>query len=614
MSASLVLCAGLLFPATVQQPGPLAPLPEYRTIDGTGNNPLRPYSGSTGILLRRFVATDYADGIGEPTGAERPSARAISGDVAQQKRAAPSTAGVTDFVWQWGQFLDHDIDLTPIASPPEPFDVQVPTGDPWFDPQGTGTATIPLNRSDYEWENGVREQLNEITAWIDASNVYGSDPVRARELRTLDGTGRLKTSAGATCLPFNENGLPNAPSASEPTFFVAGDVRANEQVGLTAMHTLFVREHNHWAARCALANPGVMSGDETLPVRRAPSSAPRCRRSPTASSCPVLLGPGGATARTGLSPLRDRRPASPTSSPPRPTGFRPQHALADSCCAWRPIGCRSIAAGNLPLELTPSSTRARCTSIRRRHRSVPAARPEPASVARRSTTYAGRRGSQLPVRPPRVGRVRPRFALNIQRGRDHGLPSVQRRAPRATASTRSTRVQRGEPPTRTRCARASPRSYVSVDERSRPLGRRCLAEPHQRGAMVGETAARRTGRPIPRDCVTATASGTRTTSRRLGSRRSSSKGWRTSSGATRASTKRSPTTCSTSSSEPLSSGPALSPASAPFPPNRAGEQPGAPWGAAVGALEAGGCNAATLLGRRPLGGATAATPVPRTRT
>jgi hypothetical protein len=74
--------------------------------------------------------------------------------------------------------------------------VPVPQGDPFFDPQATGTQVIGLDRSHYHGVNGTREQINEITAYLDASMVYGSDLARAMELRALDGTGRLKMSAG----------------------------------------------------------------------------------------------------------------------------------------------------------------------------------------------------------------------------------------------------------------------------------------------------------------------------------------------------------------------------------------------------------------------------------
>ncbi len=66
----------------------------------------------------------------------------------------------------------------------------MPAADPQFDPTNTGTQVIALDRSDYEVDSeGVRQQVNSISAFIDASNVYGSDEERASALRTLDGTG-----------------------------------------------------------------------------------------------------------------------------------------------------------------------------------------------------------------------------------------------------------------------------------------------------------------------------------------------------------------------------------------------------------------------------------------
>ncbi|MEK9662616.1 MAG: peroxidase family protein, partial [Alphaproteobacteria bacterium] len=57
--------------------------------------------------------------------------------------------------------------------------------------------------------------------------------------------GHMATSIG-NMLPYD----PNSPG-----MYLAGDVRANEQIGLTSMHTLFVREHNFWADRLAAVNP-----------------------------------------------------------------------------------------------------------------------------------------------------------------------------------------------------------------------------------------------------------------------------------------------------------------------------------------------------------------------
>lgn len=167
--------------------------------------------------------------------------------------------GTTDYLWQWGQFLDHDIDLTDGVDPPEAEPIAVPAGDRFFDPAGTGNATIRFNRSIYDPNSGLglgnpRQQINEISSFIDASNVYGSDLERSTALRVLDGTGRLKTSAG-NLLPFNDEGFPNAGGSGDE-LFLAGDVRANEQAALAALHTLFVREHNRLVRKLARKHRG----------------------------------------------------------------------------------------------------------------------------------------------------------------------------------------------------------------------------------------------------------------------------------------------------------------------------------------------------------------------
>ena len=232
----------------------------YRSIDGQGNDISHPQRGAAGTRLRRLTSAAYADGVSAPAGPDRPSARAISDAIIAQSESIPSRAGLSGFVFQWGQFVDHDLDLTALASPVEEFDVPVPPWDPIFDPTNTGTAVLPFFRSKYDPATGTgpdnpRQQLNEITSFLDASMVYGSSEDRAHALRTLSG-GRLLTSSG-NLLPRNTLGLPNVDNgAARPEqYYVAGDLRANEQPGLTAMHTLFMREHNRWCDVLAPAHP-----------------------------------------------------------------------------------------------------------------------------------------------------------------------------------------------------------------------------------------------------------------------------------------------------------------------------------------------------------------------
>ena len=234
------------------------------SFDGTGNNIAHPTWGSDNTALIRVAPPAYADGASAPTvGAPaRPSARLVSNTIVDQGSAdSVNDRQMAAMVYAWGQFIDHDLDLTNAASPAESFNIAVPKGDPSFDPNGTGTQVIPLTRSQYTTVNGVRQQINTISAFLDGSMVYGSDQATADKLRSGQG-GRMKTSAG-DLLPLNNAAtfptgtLPMANAGPTPSsqLFAAGDVRANENVELTSMQTLFVREHNRLADRIRQGNP-----------------------------------------------------------------------------------------------------------------------------------------------------------------------------------------------------------------------------------------------------------------------------------------------------------------------------------------------------------------------
>ncbi len=112
---------------------------------------------------------------------------------------------------------------------------------------------IPLTRSVYDPSTGTgannpRQHVNATTTWIDASQVYGPDVDLAAQLRTHH-QGQLKTSA--------HNLLPDGPTppGSPITPMLAGDERVNEQLGLTSMQTVFMREHNRLAKRIAAQQP-----------------------------------------------------------------------------------------------------------------------------------------------------------------------------------------------------------------------------------------------------------------------------------------------------------------------------------------------------------------------
>jgi len=440
---------------------------EFRTIDGVGNNGQHPEWGAAGEPFLRLAAADYGDGAHTPAGAHRPSARAISNHVASQTQPMPNPAGASDYLWMWGQFLDHDLTETPVAAPPEAFDIQVPSGDTWFDPGATGTATIPLERSSYDTVAGVRQQVNLITAFIDASNVYGSEPARAAELRTLDGTGRLKTSAG-DLLPFNVNGFHNA-GGSDPTLFLAGDIRANEQVALTAMHTLFVREHNHWADRIGAL--GSLPGDTIYELARAIVAA-EMQAITYREFLPLLLGADALPAYQGYDDQVDPTIANEFAA----AGYRFGHTMLSPTLLRVQRDGSTHAAGHLPLAqafFDPS----KLTSIG----VEPYLRGLSRQRAQTIDPFLVDDVRNMLFGPPGAGGF-DLAALNLQRGRDHGLASYNdlRQAlglPRAQTwgdISSSREVQT--------CLKTA---YANVDDIDAWMG--LLCEDHAPGAMVGPT-------------------------------------------------------------------------------------------------------------------------------
>lgn len=235
---------------------------EVIPLDGAGNNLANPEWGSVNSPLLRISPAAYDDGISSPAGADRPSPRVISNTFS----ASPEDGIVNDrdftaMVYAWGQFLDHDIDLTGSANPKESLPVIVPAGDEWFDPNSTGEMTIFFSRSQYDPATGAstgdpREQVNAITAFIDGSQIYGVDSERAAALREFVG-GRMKVSEN-DFMPLNTEGFENANDAhrvDDAQLFLAGDVRANENPELSSLHILFIREHNRIADEAAQRHP-----------------------------------------------------------------------------------------------------------------------------------------------------------------------------------------------------------------------------------------------------------------------------------------------------------------------------------------------------------------------
>lgn len=450
------------------RPPPTLTLSEVRSLDGTGNDRALPYEAAAGSLFLRLAPPAFADGVSSPAGADRPGARAVSNTVATQRASVPNARGASDLVYQWGQFIDHDITFTPADAGNPSFDVPVPKGDASFDPASTGTAVIPFTRSNQTLSGGQAQQINELSSVIDASMVYGSDPETANALRTLDGTGRLRSSTG-NLLPLLVLTQSDGASVTTP-FFEAGDIRVNEQIRLIALQTLFLREHNFWATHFGRANPSL-TDEQRYQAARAIVAA-EIQAVTYREWLPVLLGPTAIPAYAGHRPQVNPTIANEFAA----AAFRFGHSMLDSEL-WR-LGAdgKSISAGSVLLRnafFTPwLVNQTGIDPILRGLAAQPAQEIDELIIDDvRNFLFGapGEGGFDL-------------AALNIQRGRDHGLPSYNqmRRALGLRPAQRFAEVAA--------TAQAADRlaaAYGTVDKLDLWIGG--LAERKVPGSMLGET-------------------------------------------------------------------------------------------------------------------------------
>lgn len=443
---------------------------EHRSIDGRSNNFRHPSRGAAGTAQLRIAPTSYRDRVLRPV-VTRPNPRTVSNLVFAQQGSEPNSSGASDFIWQWGQFLSHDIVLSN-DNLAEPLPIRVPRGDPVFGRGRAGRATIGFNRSEFHPSTGTgsanpRRQTNATTAFIDASHIYGPQQSRALALRARDGTGGLATSHGGRFLPFNTQGLPNEGGAHLTGLFVGGDVRANEQIGLIAMHTLFVREHNRLAGIIAGQDPGL-SGDEIYQLARRIVAAQN-QAITFNEFLPVLIGADAMGEYSGYDPSVDPSIASEFSA----AAFRVGHTmLAPDLLLVGADGRQervSLAASFFnPRMVVERGISAMLLGL--------AAQP-----AQRVDTLIIDEVRNMLIKGP-GGPALDLAALNIQRGRDHGLGDYNTvRLSYGLAPAESIADISSDPEVQ-RSLRLAYDDIADLD-----LWVAALAEDHLEGAMVGET-------------------------------------------------------------------------------------------------------------------------------
>ncbi len=202
---------------------------DARTPDGTYNDLDNPRMGSAGARFGRNVPVEYTIPEKEPA-LLSPSPRVVSRELMTRDSFKPATI-LNLLAAAWIQFEVHDWLSHGKNEKEKPFQIPLTPDDPWpGDTMEIRRTRSDPTRSPHSSDPAPTYQNTE-THWWDGSQIYGS----SQEL-----TQKLRSGVDGKMAVTDENLLPLDPGKGVDLTGVNG----NYWVGLSLLHTLFVREHN----------------------------------------------------------------------------------------------------------------------------------------------------------------------------------------------------------------------------------------------------------------------------------------------------------------------------------------------------------------------------------
>ncbi|KAL4216725.1 hypothetical protein ACF0H5_024448 [Mactra antiquata] len=414
----------------------------YSTIDGSCNNLMHADWGMSTTPYRRDLSPDYADGIGSPRiysvdGSMLPSPRTISNMIHRPIGRRQDDLNATVMTMSFGQFLSHDIVSTPSSvsqhrspldccSEPEPlsgpfkscFNIEIEPNDEFFGNIScmsfTRSAPAPCKNCDI----CAREQVNDASSYIDASNVYGSTLERMRSVRKFR-RGLMLINEDNDMLPWKPGTASSCPMSDGK--FAAGDARVNVVPNLSVTHLLFVRFHNHVASKIRRLNKHWSDDELFFTTRKIVIAV--MQKVVYGDYLPIVLGPETMT-RYDLGLADDFRLVYN-----RNTNAAASNAFATA--AFR-FGHSTIPEAQCTFDENYKFERMRF--IEDTFNKVEATVADSSSLARWMVRHDGVKSDGLFSKGVRdlLFFDRASFAsedlaaMNIQRGRDHGIPSYNR--------------------------------------------------------------------------------------------------------------------------------------------------------------------------------------------
>ena len=208
----------------------------FRTADGTWNNLKDPKEGAAGTRFPRNVE----NGAIHPESGTRllhPNPRDVSRKLLRREGDMAEVPFLNMLAASWIQFQNHDwvSHGENLAPDDEPYVIPLGEDDPARARYHQKEMRVARTQPDPTRRDGAEPTpityINEVTHWWDGSQIYGSDQATQDRLRShVDG--KLKLVDDDRHLPLNEHGV-------EDTGF-----NRNWWVGMSMLHTLFVKEHN----------------------------------------------------------------------------------------------------------------------------------------------------------------------------------------------------------------------------------------------------------------------------------------------------------------------------------------------------------------------------------
>ncbi len=242
-------------PEDLEGAAPSAEHRAARSADGRHNDLSQPGMGAANTRFGRSMPFWASGSPGEPE-LTSPSPREVSRQVLARGEQMAEVPFLNLLAAAWIQFQIHDWVSHGKNRRENHIELPLADGDDWHEnPMRIRRSPEDPTRVAGE---GAPTFTNTETHWWDGSQIYGSTAVALTEFR--EGTGGRLSVGDDGLLPVNESGVDKT------------GVTGNYWLGLSALHTLFVREHNAIADMFASKHPD-WSDDRTFNQARLVNAA-----------------------------------------------------------------------------------------------------------------------------------------------------------------------------------------------------------------------------------------------------------------------------------------------------------------------------------------------------